>query len=166
MRILLCLSVLGAAVPGVISAADNPPVKFEQAIKEAATVPACAKLLQSEIHGVYALMLTVKDKASLEAMSTAVMKSSGRVGEIAARLKTLPAPASAERAKIAAEMEAADAASQKAMQPKLKAHMDSMTPELRSGLQATLKAFFAKLDGYSGTFSQYFRPDGAGPDRK
>lgn len=160
MRLFVCLTSLLIAVSTIDAAEEvKPPVPFEQGLKEAKTVLDCAKLLQAEIHAVATQTLTVHDKASLDKAKTEIVLGGVRAGEIAAKLKTLPVPSAAERAKLTAEIEAADAAHRKANEEKLKAHLASLPEAYSDSLKDTTNAFYAKLGGYGEIFTKYFRPD-------
>jgi hypothetical protein len=115
LHIFVCLTGLLIAVSTIDAAEEaKPPVGFEQGLKEVKTVLDCAKLLHAEIHAAATQTLTVHDKASQDKAKTEIVLGGVRAGEIAAKLKTLPVPSAAERAKLTAEMEAADAAHRKA----------------------------------------------------
>ena len=89
-------------------------------------------------------------------------KPSERNGQIAAKLKTLPVPSAAERARLSKEMQAAGGADQKVKVPAMKEHLAKMPAAPRTATTKQLKAGYAGLDADGPVFTQYFKQD-AGP---
>jgi hypothetical protein len=166
-RLVLSVLLLGTTVGA--PAADLPKsVEFAVNVSAAKDVSAVAALLQEQLRRPLALLLEIKDTESLNKAKATLGEVTANVDLVSKRLLELTVPPSAERKALSKKMAESDRAHLKANQPALKAHLESMSGDLKQEAMEVMDAFYKTVEDHKKVFEMYLHPDkkgGAKPEK-
>lgn len=166
-RLFLSVLLLGMTLD--VPAADLPKsVEFVVSVSAAKDVPAVAALLQEQLRRPLALLMEIKDQESLNRAKATLGEVTANVAAVSKRLQELPVPPSEERKALSKKMAESDRAHLKANQPALKAHLASMSGDLKQEAMEVMDGFYKTVEDHKRVFELYLHPDkkaGAKPEK-